>query len=118
MDDSQLLERYDIDDSEVPQPRPSTSYDDFVGGGRPQPGAPHTVQHPPHAPYMDSSSRTYSQTSDLHNYSRYGEGADDFPDEDQSAQRYYDGGGPSDDYIPGGGVHVVGRDTRGIVAVS
>lgn len=110
VDDSQLLERYNIDDSESQQqPRPSTSYDEFVGGGRPQAGTEHAVQNPPRAPYMDSGNRTYSQSSDLHNYSRYGDGANDFPDEDQSYQRYYDGGGPSDDYIPGGGVHVVGR---------
>jgi phospholipid-transporting ATPase len=107
VDDTQLLHRYDIDDSEETQPRPSTSYDDFVGG-RPQAGAGHTIQDPPRAPYMNTGNRTYSQTSDLHNYSRYGDG-DDFPEDDHSAHRYYDGGGPSDDHIPGGGVHVVGH---------
>lgn len=107
VDDTQLLQRYDIDDSEETHPRPSTSYDDFVGG-RPQASAGHTTQDVPRAPYMNTGTRTFSQTSDLHNYSRYGDG-DDFPDDDRSTQRYYDGGGPSDDNIPGGGVHVVGR---------
>src|SRR5689334_3638386 len=73
VDDNDLLKRYDIDDSDQAQPRPSTSYDDFVGG-RP-PGQPDAHSHPqsrsgfqptpPNAPYSDNQ-RAYSQTSDLH----------------------------------------------------
>ena len=93
VDDTQLLQRYDIDDRDEAQPRPSTSYDDFVGGGRPQvppngqsneqqPGRPFT------APYMDGGTRTYSQTSDLNNFSRY---ADEAGDDDSAYNKYYDG---------------------------
>lgn len=39
VDDAQMLERYDIDDSDWQQPRPSVSYDDFVGGPGGHPGA-------------------------------------------------------------------------------
>ncbi|KAL6249239.1 aminophospholipid translocase [Rhinocladiella similis] len=115
VDDSQLLRAFNIDDSDEPQPRPSTSYDDFVGGRNPN-GAPGNAQQaaaaagssdrPFTAPYMNEDSRNYSQTSDLHNYSKYG---DDFGEED-SGYKYYDGGGhASDEHIPGGGVKVVGR---------
>ncbi|KAL2422007.1 Phospholipid-transporting ATPase DRS2 [Exophiala dermatitidis] len=115
VDDSQLLQRYNIDDSDdfQPEPRPSTSYDDFVGGGR---GAPqgHTTQQPVAssarpfaAPYMSDGTHNYSQTSDLHNYAKYGDGGDEFG-EDDGGYKYYDLGGPSDENIPGGGVKVVG----------
>ncbi|EXJ90928.1 phospholipid-translocating ATPase [Capronia coronata CBS 617.96] len=114
VDDSQLLQRYDIDDSDEfqPQPRPSTSYDDFIGGGR---GAPQDHGHtqpvssstrPFTAPYMTDTSRNYSQTSDLNNYAPYGDGEED--GEDDGGYKYYDNGGPSDDSIPGGGFKVVG----------
>lgn len=111
VDDTQLLQTYNIDDSEEPQPRPSTSYDDFVGGGRPPaPGQAQPVSsssRPFSAPYMDDGTRNYSQTSDLNNYAKYGDGED--YGEEESGYKYYDGGGPSDDNIPGGGVKVVGR---------
>lgn len=112
VEDHQLLQRFNIDDSDDPQPRPSTSYDEFVGAGRtPQAtaGVSQTASHASfRAPYLDHGHRTYSQTSDLHNFSRYGD--EDFGDEDQSTQKYYDHEGPSDEYIPGGRVHVVGSD--------
>ncbi|ETI19328.1 hypothetical protein G647_09160 [Cladophialophora carrionii CBS 160.54] len=114
VDDSQLLNAFNIDDSDEAQPRPSTSYDDFVGGGRP--GAPGQAQpagsssRPFSAPYMNDGSHNYSQTSDLHNYARYGDGED--LTEEESGFKYYDNGGPSDDHIPGGGVKVVGRHHR------
>ena len=89
--DEDLLNRYDIDNSDSPQPRPSTSYDDFVGvqpsppglpGG---PGAPRAGQ----PPYLSvGSARTYSQTSDLNNYQRYSD-MDDFHDDDPSMQGGY-----------------------------
>ena len=108
VDDQQLLERYDIDDSEEQQPRPSTSYDEFVGGAQLQDNRSRGREHvPPRLPYLDHGQRTYSQTSDLHNYARYGD--EDFADESQSTHKYYDHAGPSDENIPGGGVHVMGR---------
>lgn len=76
--------------------RPSVSYDDFVGGNNP---ATHpTAKNPPmgagashpRAPYMAEADRQYSQTSDLHNYQRYADDFDDYPDDGQS---YYQHGG-------------------------
>ena len=108
VDDHQLLQRFDIDDSEEQQPRPSTSYDEFVGGAQTQDGPSHSRAHvPPRLPYLDHGQRTYSQTSDLQNYARYGD--EDFVDEEQSTHKYYDHVGPSDENIPGGGVHIMGR---------
>ncbi|KAI1625085.1 phospholipid-translocating ATPase [Exophiala viscosa] len=114
VDDSQLLQAFNIDDTDEPQPRPSTSYDDFVGGGRPTtvPGNAQPVaassQRPFTAPYMNDGARNYSQTSDLNNYAKYGDGEEDV--EDDTGYKYYDGGGhASDENIPGGGFKVVGR---------
>ena len=108
VDDHQLLQRFNIDDSEEQQTRPSTSYDEFVGGAETQAGPSHSTAHvPPRLPYLDHGQRTYSQTSDLQNYARYGD--EDFADEERSTHKYYDHAGPSDENIPGGGVHVVGR---------
>ena len=93
VNDEELLHQYNIDHSDSPQPRPSTSYDEFVGAqqsthGLPGgPGAPHTGQ--PQPPYLRTgNSRTYSQTSDLNNYQRYSD-MDDFPDDDPSMQGGY-----------------------------
>lgn len=112
VDDTQLLNTFNIDDSDQPQPRPSTSYDDFVGGGRPLPAQHHPTagasSRPFTAPYMDNGTRNYSQTSDLNNYAKYGDN-DDIVDDDAGYQ-YYDGGGTSDDHIPGGGVKVMGSN--------
>lgn len=116
VDDSQLLQRYNIDDSDEAQPRPSTSYDDFVGGGRAP--APDHAQHPIatgssrqfNAPFMSDGSRNYSQTSDLHNYSKYGD-TDDYVGE-ESGYKYYDDADTADEHIPGGGVQVMGQHGR------
>lgn len=116
VDDSQLLQRYNIDDSDEAQPRPSTSYDDFVGGGRAP--APDHAQHPIatgssrqfNAPFMSDGSRNYSQTSDLHNYSKYGD-TDDYAGE-ESGYKYYDDADTADEHIPGGGVQVMGQHGR------
>lgn len=104
--DNQLLHHFNIDDSDEPNPRPSTSYDEFVGG---RPGAPnpaHTIPQelpkPPFAPYA-SNQRAFSQTSDLNNLNRY---SDDTTDDYNASYKYYDAGGASDDHIPGGGIHV------------
>ena len=96
--DNELLNRYDIDDSDHTQARPSTSYDDFVGG-RPD------VQSLPRVPYSDNN-RAYSQTSDLDNLSRYHDeqpGHEDY----NSNYKYYDAGRASDDHIPGGDIKVM-----------
>ncbi|PVI06378.1 phospholipid-translocating P-type ATPase [Periconia macrospinosa] len=75
-----------------PPGRPSVSYDDFVGGGRPTAGLPGGPGAPVAGdmPYSTGGSRLYSQTSDLHNYQRYSD-ADIPPDDDHSAQGYYAG---------------------------
>ncbi|KAL1964982.1 hypothetical protein VTN77DRAFT_6182 [Rasamsonia byssochlamydoides] len=93
VNDDHLLQRYNIDDSNQPQGRPSVSYDNFVGAQRPPTGTAHAgpaeagVQ-PDHAgnnPYIaGSAARTYSQTSGLENYQRYSD-LDDYED----MQGYY-----------------------------
>ncbi len=93
VNDEELLRQYNIDNSERPQPRPSVSYDEFVGAqqsthGLPGgPGAPRTGQS--HPPYLSvENGRTYSQTSDLNHYQRYSD-MDDLPDDDRSMQGGY-----------------------------
>ena len=54
---------------------------------------------------METGTRTYSQTSDLNNFSRY---ADDAGDDDSAYHKYYDGTGHPDEHLPGGRVNVVG----------
>ena len=87
LNDDDLLRAYNADHDES-NPRPSTSYDEFVGTGggqpsiRPLPGGPGTV---PVAPYISGvGDRTYSQTSGLNNYQRYADDMDDFPDDGHS----------------------------------
>ncbi|KAL4777606.1 hypothetical protein BDW60DRAFT_173497 [Aspergillus nidulans var. acristatus] len=94
VNDESLLRQYNIDDSENAQPRPSVSYDNFVGGRvTPHAGAHATGSAPPpvHAgvyvndPYSGQDvSRTYSQTSGLDNYQRYS------MDEYDGGHGYYD----------------------------
>jgi phospholipid-transporting ATPase len=107
VDDTQLTQRYDIDESDDPQPRPSTSYDDFVGG-RPQgPSSNQIPTYNPPRPFAPQyNERNYSQTSDLHNFNRYSD-ADEVGDNDSTYQKYYDGTGRTDDEIPGGRVNVI-----------
>jgi phospholipid-transporting ATPase len=126
VDDSQLLQQYDIDDSDQPPPRPSVSYDEFVGGtGPPNTTNSQSARTAPAGsnfsrPYLDSGSRSYSQTSDLNNYSRYSDDVE-FPDDHRSTQRYWDGGGAPDENIPGGGVNVIrggrARDRNSILSL-
>ncbi|CAI7637393.1 unnamed protein product [Penicillium palitans] len=101
VNDEHLLERYNIDDSEQPyaqtQPRPSVSYDNFVGSGAQQGATQHNAAsgpaHPPVNPGLHSNDpyssgardRSYSQTSGLDNYRRYS--LDDF---DDGHSGYYD----------------------------
>ncbi|MCJ1426772.1 hypothetical protein MMC29_004675 [Sticta canariensis] len=94
--------------TDTPQPRPSISYDDFVGGqpstaapaGLPGgPGPPRTGS--PLPPYLGARTvRSQSQTSGLNDYQRYSE-LDDHPDDDGSLQGgYYDAGGIEDGTSP------------------
>ena len=111
VDDTQLLQRFDIDDADEAQPRPSTTYDDFVGG-RPQDGQSSTQQpsRPFTAPYMQQGDRTYSQTSDLHNFSRYADEGDMQDNDSSYNNKYYDGGSaPSDEFAAGAQPRAHGR---------
>lgn len=89
VNDEQLLQLYDINHSDRPQPRPSVSYDEFVGAQQPSHGLPGSPG-PSRAgqPYLGVGNRTYSQTSDLNNYQRYSD-MDDLPDDDPSMQGGY-----------------------------
>lgn len=100
VNDDNLLRHYNISNSDEPEPRASTSYDEFVGGGRSTadlpggPGAPPTGQL--HPPYLGAgANRSYSQTSGLNNFQRYSD-VDDFPDDDRSMQGYYGDGRGAD----------------------
>jgi phospholipid-transporting ATPase len=96
LNDDDLLRAYTAD-HEPSNPRPSISYDNFVGAGEPHPGTrnlpggPGTVPGYGVGPYAsESAGRTYSQTSGLNNYQRYADDLDDFPEDGQS---YYGQGG-------------------------
>ncbi|KAJ9299710.1 hypothetical protein DTO271G3_2594 [Paecilomyces variotii] len=106
VNDDRLLHQYNIDASDQGQPRPSVSYDDFVGARQPPGSAAHagSAQYASqndshlHDSYMTgSATRTYSQTSDLDNYHRYSD-VEDFED-DRSGRGYYNLEG-DDDHIP------------------
>ncbi|KAF4544743.1 Phospholipid-transporting ATPase [Lasiodiplodia theobromae] len=121
--DDHLLHRYDINDSDQPQSRPSVSYDDFVGGAgdggnRPphiatsQPGMRESLQ----SPYMSTGSkRIYSQSSDLQNYQRY----TDIDDEGSSMQGSYAAGGLYDDRVdePPGATREHARNRNSIMSL-
>jgi phospholipid-transporting ATPase len=93
VNDHDLLNRYDINDSDVPQGRPSESYDNFVGG-RPNAGLAGGSGAPPAGsnPYSTGGGRLYSQASDLDNYQRYSD-ADIPAEDDHSVRGYYASGG-------------------------
>lgn len=94
--------------TDTQQPRPSVSYDDFVGG-QPStaapaqlpggPGPPRTG--PPLPPYIGAQTvQSQSQTSGLNDYQRYSD-LDDHLDDDRSMQGgYYDAGGIEDGSAP------------------
>ena len=92
VNDEELLHQYSANNSDRPPPRPSVSYDEFVGGAPPStaglPGGPGPQRGQTQAPYLTEGSRTYSQTSDLNNYQRYSD-MDDLPDDDRSMQGNY-----------------------------
>ena len=105
--DDRILHQYDIDDSEAAQPRPSTSYDEFVGSQTAQAG-PHgvsagTAYGQPQAPYMHSNAG-FSQSSGLNNYQRYSD-FDELPEDDNG---YYQMGRDEPD-TPGAGMVSGGR---------
>ena len=65
-----------------PQPRPSISYDEFVGARQSLHGLQDSLRTPhPGQLYLGIGNRTYSQTSDLNNYQRYSD-MDDPPEDD------------------------------------
>ena len=93
VNDDQLLHQFNVDDSDRPPPRPSISYDEFIGGAQSStavlPGGPGPQRDQTNTPYLDAgNARTYSQTSDLNNYQRYSD-IDDLPDDDRSMQGNY-----------------------------
>ena len=95
LNDEQLLRHYNLSNSDgSPQPRPSISYDEFVGGAQSStgglPGGPGPPRERPiHTPYLNAgNARTYSQSSDLNNYQRYSD-MDDLPDDDPSMHGSY-----------------------------
>jgi phospholipid-transporting ATPase len=90
--DDQLLQRFDIDDSDVLQGRPSMSYDDFVGSapapnrttyGRDGPSALEQLNTP-----SFTRTRALSQSPERNVYQRYSDG-DGLPDDTGSVQGYY-----------------------------
>ncbi|ORY69507.1 phospholipid-transporting ATPase 1 [Pseudomassariella vexata] len=104
VNEDELLRAYDNTPS-----RPSVSYDDFIGGNEtthpaaknPPPGAASSAG--PRPPYLADSDRQFSQSSDLHNFQRYADDFDDYPDDGQS---YYHHGGSS----VGAGADQTGRE--------
>ncbi|RFU34933.1 hypothetical protein B7463_g1346, partial [Scytalidium lignicola] len=94
LNDDDLLRAYNAD-HDPSNPRPSVSYDDFVGGGssaaRDLPGGPGTLSVSSAGPYSSSRDRTYSQSSGLNNYQRYADDMEDYPEDGQSM--YYQQGG-------------------------
>lgn len=107
VNDENLLRQYNINSSETNQPRPSTSYDDFVGSQNSTaglPGGPGTASGlAPQRPYLAGDNRTYSQTSGLNNYQRYAD-LEDFPEDDRSLQGgFYDTADGGNTPVVGGG---------------
>ena len=93
--------------------------DESIGDKRPQvpprgKSSEDQPRRPFAAPYRDSNTRTYSQTSDLHNHSRYVDEAGG----DYSASGNYYGAGASAEHIPGGkfdvGEQAHGRDKSNV----
>lgn len=109
VNDDHLLEQFDIDDSDLPSPRASVSYDDFVGGRQPStrtgaaPGLPQQDGLQPSANSGfyggEPATRAFSQTSDLHNYQRYSD-VDDFDDERSMRGGYYPEADLDGDHTP------------------
>lgn len=93
INDRESTGHFNASDSNNPQDRPSTSYDEFVGAQRSSarapggPGLQYDGQRRP--PYLGAETlRNESQTPELNNYQRYTD-FDDFPDDDRSIQGGY-----------------------------
>lgn len=102
INDDELLRAYNAD-HEIPQPRPSVSYDEFVGSQtRPQlgpstsslPGGPGSSTNLDPNYNNNNISRTFSSQSGLGNYDRYGDDNSGYPDDDESL--YYGAASTSD----------------------
>jgi len=109
--DEEMLHQYNISNSSVPQPRISTSHDDFVGSGAHStaglPGGPghaasSSVGSNLQPPMLGDAGRSYSQTSDLNNYQRYSD-TDNLSD--AGSGYYAAGGGIDEDSVPGLPIH-------------
>ena len=93
LNDDDLLKSYE--QGEAGHPRPSVSYDDFVGAGQATHPSVKAERGLPAAgaqrqgPYSPGLNRQYSQTSELGNYQRYADDFDDYPEDGQS---YYQAG--------------------------
>ena len=99
--DENLLRHYNTGNSDIAPPRPSISYDEFVGAHSSAtglPGGPQAPARPSRPPYLEAEDgRAYSQTSGLNNYQRYSD-IDDFPEDDRSMQGgFYNVGGTTPD---------------------
>ncbi|OAF57231.1 hypothetical protein VC83_05843 [Pseudogymnoascus destructans] len=102
MNDEDMLRAYNADHDDT-QPRPSVSYDDFVGSSpapsgvsmRDLPARPGNFNRGGSDPYNnnDITRTNTSQTSGLGNYDRYGDDGDGYPDDTDSM--YYNGGQPA-----------------------
>ena len=93
VNDEELLRQFNLDHSDSPQPRPSTSYDHFIGAQQTTHGLPgdSVGQRASHAqsPFLSTeNAHSYSQTSELNNYQRYAD-MDEIPDDDPSMQGSY-----------------------------
>ena len=89
VDAEEILHQRSTNHSNRPQPRPSVSYDEFVGAQPPSQGLRgSTGPSPVGQPYLGIGNRTYSQTSDLNNYQRYSD-MDDLPEDDSATQTGY-----------------------------
>ena len=101
VNDDDLLRRYDIDDSDAHQPRPSTTYDDFVGtqhqGADTHAQGTSLPAATTRPTYLGETRGNFSQSSGLNNYQRYSD-ADDFADEEHD---YYQTGGGDGEITPG-----------------
>ncbi|KAI9831623.1 MAG: aminophospholipid translocase [Phylliscum demangeonii] len=118
--DDELLQTYNLEHADDPLPRPSESYDDFVGGGagarpsasqHPVPGHPAPIE-PPSRPYVGGPDRAFSQTSGLDHYHRYSD-LDDFPDDERSVNYYGASGDGTPSSMLGGRV----RDRNSILSL-
>ncbi|KAK3322159.1 hypothetical protein B0H66DRAFT_601627 [Apodospora peruviana] len=116
INDDDLLKSYAYDQDES-RPRPSVSYDDFIGSGQTthpsakSPPAGHSgAAQRPAGPYLSEADRQYSQTSELGNFQRYADDFDDYPEDGGS---YYQHGGA----VPPGAVPSPGAKRNSVLGL-